>query len=202
MSQTPAKPEPSEDISVADRGLNRAMLGKLAVVVVMMFGFGYALVPLYKKICEVTNINVLTTRDYDGGALRNTQVDQTRTITVEFDSNSQGPFRFRPVKNSMEVHPGEISQIVYEVVNKEGRTVEAQAIPSYAPKQATEFFKKIECFCFKQQTLTANESREMPVVFVIDPDLPKDVKTITLSYTFFEIGKPVAQAPTVPGKGT
>ena len=134
MSQTPAKPEPSEDISVADRGLNRAMLGKLAVVVVMMFGFGYALVPLYKKICEVTNINVLTTRDYDGGALRNTQVDQTRTITVEFDSNSQGPFRFRPVKNSMEVHPGEISQIVYEVVNKEGRTVEAQAIPSYAPK--------------------------------------------------------------------
>ncbi|CAG2152220.1 cytochrome c oxidase assembly protein [Ralstonia mannitolilytica] len=202
MSQTPAKPEPSEDTSAADRGLNRAMLGKLAVVVVMMFGFGYALVPLYKKICEVTNINVLTTRDYDGGALRNTQVDQTRTITVEFDSNSQGPFRFRPVQNSMEVHPGEISQIVYEVVNKERRTVEAQAIPSYAPKQATEFFKKIECFCFKQQTLAANESREMPVVFVIDPDLPKDVKTITLSYTFFEIGKPVAQAPTVPGRGT
>ena len=202
MSQTPAKPEPSEDISVADRGLNRAMLGKLAVVVVMMLGFGYALVPLYKKICEVTNINVLTTRDYDGGALRNTQVDQTRTITVEFDSNSQGPFRFRPVKNSMEVHPGEISQIVYEVVNKEGRTVEAQAIPSYAPKQATEFFKKIECFCFKQQTLTANESREMPVVFVIDPDLPKDVKTITLSYTFFEIHAPSAIAPAMPNKGT
>lgn len=120
MSQTPAKPEPSEDTSAADRGLNRAMLGKLAVVVVMMFGFGYALVPLYKKICEVTNINVLTTRDYDGGALRNTQVDQTRTITVEFDSNSQGPFRFRPVQNSMEVHPGEISQIVYEVVKQGG----------------------------------------------------------------------------------
>ena len=202
MSQTPAKPEPSEDTSAADRGLNRAMLGKLAVVVVMMFGFGYALVPLYKKICEVTNINVLTTRDYDGGALRNTQVDQTRTITVEFDSNSQGPFRFRPVQNSMEVHPGEISQIVYEVVNKEGRTVEAQAIPSYAPKQATEFFKKIECFCFKQQTLAANESREMPVVFVIDPDLPKDVKTITLSYTFFEIHAPSAIAPAMPNKGT
>ena len=121
---------------------------------------------------------------------------------MEFDSNSQGPFRFRPVKNSMDVHPGEISQIVYEVVNKEGRTVEAQAIPSYAPKQATEFFKKIECFCFKQQTLTANESREMPVVFVIDPDLPKDVKTITLSYTFFEIHAPSAIAPAMPGKGT
>ena len=78
------------------------------------------MVPLYKKICEVTNINVLNTRDEDGGALRNTQVDTSRTITVEFDSNSQGPFRFRPVKNSMEVHPGEINQIVYEVVNKEG----------------------------------------------------------------------------------
>jgi cytochrome c oxidase assembly protein subunit 11 len=178
------------------------MLGKLAVVVVIMFGFGYAMVPLYKKICELTNINVLNTRDEDGGALRNSQVDKTRTITVEFDSNSQGPFRFRPVKNSMDVHPGEINQIVYEVVNKEGRTVEAQAIPSYAPKQATEFFKKIECFCFKQQTLTANESREMPVVFVIDPDLPKDVKTITLSYTFFEIHAPSAIAPAMPNKGT
>jgi cytochrome c oxidase assembly protein subunit 11 len=88
------------------------------------------------------------------------------------------------------------------VVNKEGRPVSAQAIPSYAPKQATEFFKKIECFCFKQQTLTANESREMPVVFVIDPDLPKDVKTITLSYTFFEIHTPAPQSPAIPGKGT
>ncbi len=193
---------PNPNDKAVERGLNRSMLGKLAVVVVMMFGFGYAMVPLYKKICEVTNINVLNTREEDGGALRNSQVDKTRTITVEFDSNSQGPFRFRPVKNSMEVHPGEISQIVYEVVNKEGRTVEAQAIPSYAPKQATEFFKKIECFCFKQQKLTANESREMPVVFVIDPELPKDVKTITLSYTFFEIHAPSAIKPTMPTKGT
>ena len=185
-----------QDDKAIERGLNRTMLGKLAVVVVIMFGFGYAMVPLYKKICELTNINVLNTRDEDGGALRNSQVDTSRTITVEFDSNSQGPFRFRPVKNSMEVHPGEISQIVYEVVNKEGRTVEAQAIPSYAPKQATEFFKKIECFCFKQQTLTANESRE------IDPELPKDVKTITLSYTFFEIHAPSAITPAMPSKGT
>ncbi|CAJ0778703.1 Cytochrome c oxidase assembly protein CtaG [Ralstonia psammae] len=202
MSQTPARPDPTQDDKALERGLNRSMLGKLAVVVVIMFGFGYAMVPLYKKICEITNINVLNTRDEDGGALRNSQVDKTRTITVEFDSNSQGPFRFRPVKNTMDVHPGEINQIVYEVVNKEGRTVEAQAIPSYAPKQATEFFKKIECFCFKQQTLTANESREMPVVFVIDPDLPKGVKTITLSYTFFEIHAPSAVAPAMPGKGT
>ena len=95
----------------------------------------------------------------------------------------------------MEVHPGEMTTIVYEVANGQSRDISAQAIPSYAPKQATQYFKKIECFCFKQQTLKAKEAREMPVVFVIDPALPKDVKNITLSYTFFEVGTPVAQAP-------
>ncbi len=93
----------------------------------------------------------------------------------------------------MEVHPGEMATIVYEVANGQPRDISAQAIPSYAPKQATEYFKKLECFCFKQQTLKAKEAREMPVVFVIDPKLPKDVKNITLSYTFFEVGAPVAQ---------
>ncbi|NYH97746.1 cytochrome c oxidase assembly protein [Cupriavidus plantarum] len=178
---------------------NRGMLGRLLVVVGVMFGFGYALVPLYKKICEVTGINVVTTRELYGGSAKrfadNTQVDTSRTITVEFDSNARGPFAFRPVKNTMEVHPGEMATIVYEVANGQSRDIAAQAIPSYAPKQATEYFKKIECFCFKQQTLKAKEARQMPVVFVIDPKLPKDVKNITLSYTFFEVGAPVAQAP-------
>ena len=179
-----------------EKRFNRGMMLRLLVVVTLMFGFGYALVPLYKAICEVTGINVLTTRDlYGASSLKNSQVDTSRTITVEFDSNSRGPFAFRPVKHSMEVHPGELTTIVYEVANGQSRDVSAQAIPSYAPKQATEYFKKIECFCFKQQTLKAKEAREMPVVFVIDPKLPKDVKTITLSYTFFEVGTPVAQAP-------
>ncbi len=179
-----------------EKRFNRGMMLRLLVVVTLMFGFGYALVPLYKAICEVTGINVLTTRDlYGSGSLKNSQVDKSRTITVEFDSNSRGPFAFRPVKNSMEVHPGELTTIVYEVANGQSRDISAQAIPSYAPKQATEYFKKIECFCFKQQTLKSKEAREMPVVFVIDPKLPKDVKTITLSYTFFEVGTPVAQAP-------
>jgi len=179
-----------------EKRFNRGMMLRLLVVVTLMFGFGYALVPLYKAICEVTGINVLTTRDlYGAGSLKNSQVDTSRTITVEFDSNSRGPFAFRPVKHSMEVHPGELTTIVYEVANGQSRDISAQAIPSYAPKQATEYFKKIECFCFKQQTLKAKEAREMPVVFVIDPKLPKDVKTITLSYTFFEVGTPVAQAP-------
>ena len=169
------------------------MLQKLIVISLAMFGFGYALVPMYKVLCEVTGINVVTSKnDYGTRAVnavsKNTQVDESRSVTVEFDSNTRGPFRFRAVKNSMQVHPGEVVQVVYEVVNTQSRAVSAQAIPSYAPQQAAAFFKKMECFCFKQQTLEANEARQMPVSFFIDPALPKEVKTITLSYTFFELG--------------
>jgi cytochrome c oxidase assembly protein subunit 11 len=153
----------------------------------MMFGFGYALVPLYKKICEVTGVNILTPKDAKVDGVRNTQVDASRTITVEFDANAQGPWRFRPTVGSMQVHPGQVVQVVYEVVNTQARSVQAQAIPSYAPQQAAAHVKKLECFCFRQQTLKANEAKQMPVVFYIDTALPKDVKTITLSYTFFEI---------------
>ncbi|MES2125871.1 MAG: cytochrome c oxidase assembly protein [Pseudomonadota bacterium] len=167
--------------------INRAMLGKLVVVAVMMFGFGYALIPVYKQMCEVLGINVLTQKDGTVSRPANTQVDMTRTITVEFDGNAHGPWRFRPVKSSMQVHPGEMATVLYEVVNTQNRTIQAQAIPSYAPQSATPHFKKVECFCFKQQTMKPNEARQMPVVFFIDPALPREVKTITLSYTFFEI---------------
>ena len=180
--------------------LNKQILLKLLFLAVLMFGFGYALVPLYKALCEVTGINVVTSKNNYGvrayGASKpgNSQVDYSRTITIEFDSNSRGPFAFKPVKNFLEVHPGEMHEIVYEVVNTLDRPVAAQAIPSYAPKTATEFFTKIECFCFQEQALTPHQIRQMPVVFIVDPNLPKDVKTITLSYTFFETGipKPVA----------
>lgn len=163
------------------------MLGKLIVIAVMMFGFGYALIPVYKQICEVLGVNVLTQKDGTVAFDKNTQIDATRTITIEFDGNAQGPFRFRPVVSSMQVHPGELATVLYEVVNTQSRTVIAQAIPSYAPQNAASHFKKVECFCFQQQTLKPNEARQMPVVFFIDPALPRDVKTITLSYTFFEI---------------
>ena len=173
------------------RGLNRQMLGKLLVIALFMFGFGYALVPLYRQICEVLGINMLTQKDgtvqRDINTDKNTQVDLSRSITVEFDANTQGPLRFRPVARSMSVHPGELATVLYEVVNTEARTVSAQAIPSYAPQSAAPHFKKVECFCFLQQTLGPNEARQMPVAFFIDPALPKEVKTITLSYTFFEI---------------
>lgn len=168
--------------------LNSKMFGKLLVVTILMFGFGYALVPMYKKICEITGINVLASRDERGGSITNTQVDRSRTITVEFDANSHGPWRFRPTVSSLQVHPGEMAQVLYEVVNTQARSINAQAIPSYAPQQAAAHFTKVECFCFQQQTLGPNQAKQMPVVFFIDPALPKHITTITLSYTFFEIG--------------
>lgn len=178
----------------AGKSLNRQMLGKLLVIAGLMFGFGYALIPIYKKICEITGINILTTKEAGLEAVGNTQVDKTRTITVEFDANAQGPWRFRPTVNSMQVHPGEMAQVLYEVVNTQARSIHAQAIPSYAPQQAERHFKKMECFCFQQQTLGPNEAKQMPVVFYIDPALPANVKTITLSYTFFEVGIPAEKA--------
>jgi cytochrome c oxidase assembly protein subunit 11 len=180
----------------ADRSFNPSRLFKLVVVALLMFGFGFALIPMYRAICEVTGINNLVQRDATAREAKNTQVDMSRTISIEFDANARGPLGFKPEQNSIDVHPGEVTTVMYDVSNQQARTIQAQAIPSYAPKQATEFFKKIECFCFTQQTLKANESKRMPVVFVVDPKLPKDVKTITLSYTFFELNAP---APTAQG---
>ena len=174
--------------------LNRSTFTKLMVVAGLMFGFGYAMVPIYRQVCEVLGINVLTQKD-GTVAPANTQVDLTRTITVELDGNAQGPWRFRPTQRSVAVHPGAMTTVVYEVVNTQGRTVKAQAIPSYAPQSAMPFFKKVECFCFREQVLKPHEARQMPVVFFIDPKLPREVKDITLSYTFFEIGGALTNGP-------
>ncbi|MEX3555844.1 MAG: cytochrome c oxidase assembly protein [Burkholderia gladioli] len=190
----------SKPLADANSLFNRAMLLKLVVVAALMFGFGFALVPIYRAICQATGINNLVQRDVSAREARNTQVDMSRTISVELDANARGPLSFRPEQRSLDVHPGEVMTVVYDVTNGQGRPAVAQAIPSYAPKQATEYFKKIECFCFTQQTLKANESRRMPVVFVIDPALPKDVKTITLSYTFFELNTPASVAAGTPAK--
>ena len=182
---------------------NHRMLGKLVVVVAMMFGFGYALVPMYRAICDALGINVLSLSEqkiangtWTGKKSHtNTQVDLSRTITVEFDANARGPWDFKPAQRSLLVHPGEMTTVMYEFKNIQNRTMAAQAIPSYAPRQASSHFNKLECFCFNQYTLAAGESRQWPVVFVIDPKLPKDVTTITLSYTFFEVGGKVPAAP-------
>ena len=181
---------------------NFRMVGKLAVITVSMFVFGYALVPLYKSICEMTGINILALGDRNiPGATpnmpANTQVDVSRTITVEFDANSRGPWEFKPAQRSVQVHPGEMATVMYEFKNVQDRTIAAQAIPSYAPQQAGAYFNKLECFCFNQYTLLPGEKKSWPVVFVIDPKLSKDVKTITLSYTFFEVGGKTPAAPVV-----
>jgi cytochrome c oxidase assembly protein subunit 11 len=169
--------------------LNLQTLGKLALLAALMFGFGFAMVPLYKKICEVTGINFLTKTDREAADFaRNTQVDRSRIVTVEFDSNHHGPWRFSPERRSVDVHPGELVTVEYELVNTQARSMAGQAIPSYAPQVSMQYFRKLECFCFKQQALEASQTRRFPVVFVIDPKLPPDVRTITLSYTFFEVG--------------
>jgi len=183
------------------RGANLKMLGKLAVITVGMFGFGYALIPIYKHICEITGLNILAIgeRDLPGKSSQarpgNTQVDTTRLITVEFDANVRGPWDFKPEKRSIQVHPGELTTVVYEFQNIQNRTMAAQAIPSYAPKQAASHFNKLECFCFNQYTLAPGEKKQWPVAFVIDPKLSRDVTTITLSYTFFEVGSGIPPAP-------
>ena len=179
---------------------NWRMVGKLVVVTALMFGFGYALVPVYKSICTALGINVLSLAELglQGGSrtgYKSTQVDLSRSITIEFDANSRGPWEFKPEKRSVVVHPGELTTVMYEFRNVQNRTMAAQAIPSYAPMQAMPHFNKLECFCFNEYTLKAGESRQWPVVFVIDPKLSKDVKTITLSYTFFEVGGKVPAEP-------
>ena len=179
---------------------NRRMVGKLAAVTLLMFAFGYALVPIYRTICEALGINVLSVAELQaqgGRAVRpaNTQVDTSRTVTIEFDANVRGPWDFKPQQASIDVHPGEVTTVLYEFRNRQNRTMAAQAIPSYAPGVAMSHFKKMECFCFTEHLLKPGESKQWPVTFVIDPKLPKDVRTITLSYTFFEVGGKVPAAP-------
>lgn len=177
---------------------NRTTLRKLTVFVAVMFAFGFALVPIYKRICEVTGVNDFMRPEQ----IKNTQVDTSRTIRVEFDANTRNlPWSFKPEVTSLNLHPGELATVVYEVRNKTDRTMTGQAVPSYGPALAAEHFRKLECFCFAKQTFAADEVRQMPVVFVVDPKLPSDVNTITLSYTFFELpGAGPAAVAAPPGK--
>ena len=187
------------------RSENFKMVVKLFVITVGMFAFGYVRNPSDKHICELTGINILSlserqvpgngTAGKDVQVPKNSQVDYSRTITVEFDANARGPWQFKPAKSSIKVHPGELASVMSEFENVQDRRMAAQAIPSYAPRQATAFFNKLECFCFNQYTLEPGEKRDWPVTFVIDPRLSKDVTTITLSYTFFEVGGKTPAAP-------
>ncbi|MBT6530047.1 MAG: cytochrome c oxidase assembly protein [Betaproteobacteria bacterium] len=164
---------------------NNNLLRKLIVVAIIMFAFGYALVPLYKKICEVTGVYDLIKPD----EIVNTQVDESRTVVMEFDANTRSDIGWQlvPLDFKMDVHPGELVHATFRLTNPTDTSFDAQAIPSYGPQHAAQFVKKLECFCFTQQTINAGETRDFSVVFVLDPTLPSDVGTVTLSYTMFEI---------------
>ena len=164
---------------------NRRLLTRLSVVAVLMFGFGFALVPFYERICLALGVNSLVER---ADQPANTQIDYSRTVTIELDANTHGlPWRFRPRTAQVAVHPGELVHVEYEIANVRSAAVTGQAVPSYGPALAGQYFRKLECFCFQPQTLAAGETRVMPVTFLVDPALPGDVNTITLSYTFFEV---------------
>ena len=164
---------------------NRRMFTRLSIVAVLMFGFGYALVPFYDKICIALGINALEER---AELAPNTQVDLTRTVTIEFDANSHGmPWRFEPTVRHMKVHPGQLVNVEYEVSNVRSAPVTGQAVVSYGPSLAGRYVRKLDCFCFTQQTLASGETRKMPVSSVVDATLPADINTFTLSYTFFEV---------------
>ena len=163
---------------------NRRLSMRLTIVAIGMFGFGYALVPVYRQICVALGIYNLE----QPAAAVNTQVDASRTVSIEFDSNAHDlPWRFRPLVRAVQGHPGQLMTVEYEIVNVRNAPVTGQAVPSYGPQHAAQYFNKLECFCFTQQTLEAGETRRMPVLFVVDPKLPKDISTITLSYTFFQV---------------
>ena len=189
-------PPPAPDVR---RQSNAAMVRRLGVVVVGMFAFGFALVPFYEKICQVTGLRDIARAD----EAVNTQVDTSRTVRIEFDSNLHNlPWTFKPLEVVVNVHPGEVRQVLYEVTNTTDRVISGQAIPSYGPREAALYFRKLDCFCFARQTMQPGERRQMPVVFVVDPSAPADMATITLSYTFFEIegagGKNLGSAGEAP----
>lgn len=164
---------------------NKRLSLRLGIIALGMFGFGYALVPFYYAICAAWDVGNIDTRSERPV---NSQVDFSRTVTIELDSNTNNlAWTFRPVVRHMTVHPGEVATVEYEATNSRDVPVTGQAVASYGPQIAGEYFKKIECFCFRQQTLGPREARRMPVVFVVDPKLPKDVNTISLSYTFFQV---------------
>jgi len=181
-----------------NRRANRITAARLSLVAVFMFGFGYAMVPLYDVFCEITGLNGKTGEisDTDADTLK---IDADRLVTVEFDSNvnSELPWEFRPGKRKIQVHPGEVTEVLFYARNLTGRTNAGQAVPSVAPAKGSVYFSKTECFCFSRQVLGPGERKQMPVRFVIDPRLPESIGVLTLSYTFFPA--PGAAVPVTTG---
>jgi cytochrome c oxidase assembly protein subunit 11 len=172
-----------------DSGLqaaNRRVLGKLLWVVAGMFGFVFALVPLYDIFCQVTGLGGKTSAT--AAVISDVQVDEDRLVTVEFVANLNDglPWAFHPEVVEMKVHPGKTYQTSYYAENLADRAITGHAVPSVSPGTAARHFKKTECFCFTEQRFESGEGRDMPVYFMLDPRLPAHVQRVTLSYTFFD----------------
>jgi cytochrome c oxidase assembly protein subunit 11 len=169
---------------------NKRLVAKLFLLTVAMFGFGYALVPLYRVFCELTGLNGFTGRA-DIQALQASQVDTSRWVTVEFTGQAMAglPWEFRPMQAKVRVHPGGSAMVKYYARNMSDQSIVGRAVPSVAPNKAAPHFKKVECFCFSEQELKGGESQEMPVTFLVERDIPKDVNTLTLSYAFYYLDK-------------
>jgi len=173
---------------------NQRSFARIAVVAVAMFGFGYLLVPLYDVFCEITGLNGKTGRVTAAEVASSYEPDLNRTVTVQFvaNNNSDMPWDFKPVTSSMQVHPGQMYGTTFIASNGTGRDMVGQAVPSVAPTKASRYFNKTECFCFDQQPLAAGETKDMPLRFIVDPRLPKGVKTLTLAYTLFDVSQQTA----------
>ncbi len=162
---------------------NAAGLAKMLGIALGAFAFTFSMVPLYRIACEKV-FGVRLQKGADTAAI----VHDSRWVTVEFDGgvNSKLPWEFSPEQTKLRIHPGQLYEAKYFARNTGDHAIVGNAVPSIAPSRASGYFSKTECFCFTAQTLAAGESRDMPVRFIVDPDLPADVKTITLSYTFFK----------------
>lgn len=171
-----------------EKKVSNKQLLKLFIIPVLMFGFGFALVPLYDVFCEVTGLNGKTGR-VEAATVDKKLIDTSRSVTVKFLANSGNglPWNFEPVVTEMEVHPGQIYQAMYRVSSRTDKTTVGKAVPSVSPIQASLHFNKTECFCFSLQELAPRETRDMPLRFVINHELPEDIVEVTLSYTFFNI---------------
>lgn len=175
-------------ITKKPRSKSIRLITVLVMISVVMFGFSYALVPIYETMCLALGINGKTNPtavQVEAAA----PVDKSRTITVEFlaTNNEQLPWDFYPEVKKIRIHPGEVTKISYYAKNKSKKSMTVQAIPSVAPSVASKYLKKTECFCFNRQTLDAGKEQYLPLLFHLDRDLPKDVHTVTLSYTLFDI---------------
>jgi len=178
---------------------NKRLVRRLILLTAAMFGFGYALIPLYNVFCDVTGLNGKTGRISAARAAA-TVVDRDRTVTVEFVTNVSGSLAwdFRAKVARIKVHPGEETLVLFEAVNRAQYPVTGHAVPSVAPNTAAKYFNKTECFCFTEQRLAVGEDRDLPVRFIIDPKLPRHVRVLTLAYTFFEAPEAAARATAGP----